>query len=37
MKCRNCRKKNFSLISKIGKQPISSLFLKKKKKLKTFL
>ena len=36
MKCRNCRKKNFSLISKIGKQPISSLFLKKKKKIKNF-
>ncbi len=36
MKCRNCRKKNFSLISKIGEQPISSLFLKKKKKIKNY-
>ena len=38
MICRNCKKKNFDKISNIGNQPISSLFLKKKKlRLKTIL
>ncbi len=36
MKCRNCKKKIFTLISKIGKQPISSIFLKKKKYIKNY-
>ncbi len=36
MKCRNCKKKKFLLISKIGKQPISSIFLKKKKYIKNY-
>ena len=36
MKCRNCKKKFFTLISKIGKQPISSIFLKKKKYIKNY-
>ena len=36
MKCRNCKKKKFTLISKIGKQPISSIFLKKKKYIKNY-
>ena len=36
MKCRNCRKNNFNMIAKIGQQPISSIFSRKKKKLKNF-
>ena len=36
MICRNCKTKNFKKISKIGNQPISSLFLKKIKKLKNY-
>ena len=36
MICRNCKKKKFKKISKIGKQPISSLFLKKKIKIKNY-
>lgn len=36
MKCRNCKKKFFTLISKIGKQPISSIFLKKKKYIENY-
>ena len=36
MICRNCKKKNFNKISKIGDQPISSLFLKKKIKIKNY-
>ena len=36
MICRNCKKKKFIKISKIGSQPISSIFLKKKKKIKNF-
>ncbi len=36
MKCRNCKKKYFSLITKIGRQPISSIFLKKKKYIKNY-
>ena len=36
MKCRNCKKKNFLLISKIGDQPISSIFLEKKKYVKNY-
>ena len=37
MICRNCKKKKFSKITKIGYQPISSIFLKKKIKIKKFL
>ena len=36
MKCRNCKKKSFSLISKIGDQPISSIFLEKKRYIKNY-
>lgn len=36
MICRNCNKKEFIKIADIGKQPISSLFLKKKKKIKNY-
>ena len=36
MKCRNCRKKNFSLVAEIGDQPISSYFPQKKTKLKNY-
>ena len=36
MKCRNCKKKGFSLISKIGDQPISSIFLEKKRYIKNY-
>ena len=36
MICRNCRKKSFNKISNIGKQPISSLFLKKKIQIKNY-
>ena len=36
MICRNCNSKSFFKISKIGKQPISSLFLKTKKKIKNY-
>ncbi len=36
MICRNCKNKKFDKISKIGRQPISSLFLNKKKKYKKF-
>ena len=36
MICRNCKKKKFSKISKIGEQPISSLFLKKIIKIKDY-
>ncbi len=36
MICRNCKKKKFDKISKIGSQPISSIFLKKKRKIKKF-
>ena len=36
MICRNCKKKKFKKISKIGEQPISSLFLKKKIKIKNY-
>ena len=36
MICRNCKKKNFNKISNIGNQPISSLFLKKKIKIKDY-
>ena len=36
MICRNCKKKEFDKISKIGSQPISSIFLKKKRKIKKF-
>ena len=36
MICRNCKKKSFNKISKIGKQPISSLFLKKKVQIKNY-
>lgn len=36
MICRNCKKKKFIKISNIGKQPISSLFLKKKIKIKNY-
>lgn len=36
MICRNCKKKNFDKISNIGNQPISSLFLKKKIKIKNY-
>ena len=36
MICRNCKKKSFNKISKIGKQPISSLFLKKKIQIKNY-
>ena len=36
MKCRNCRNPFFEMIATIGEQPISSIFLKKKKKLKNF-
>ena len=36
MICRNCQKKRFSKISNIGDQPISSLFLKKKKFIKNY-
>ena len=36
MICRNCKNKNFEKISKIGSQPISSLFLKKKINIKNF-
>ena len=36
MICRNCKKKSFNKISNIGKQPISSLFLKKKIQIKNY-
>ena len=36
MNCRNCNRNKFDRISKIGHQPISSLFLKKKIKIKTY-
>ena len=36
MNCRNCNKKNFKKLTKIGYQPISSLFLKSRKKIKNF-
>lgn len=36
MICRNCKKKDFNKISNIGNQPISSLFLKKKIKIKNY-
>ncbi len=36
MICRNCKNKKFDKISKIGRQPISSLFLNKKKHIKNF-
>jgi NDP-4-keto-2,6-dideoxyhexose 3-C-methyltransferase len=36
MKCRNCRKKKFSLVAEIGDQPISSYFPQKKTKLKNY-
>ena len=36
MICRNCKKIKFDKISKIGKQPISSLFLRKKVKIKEY-
>ena len=36
MICRNCKKKNFDKISNIGNQPISSLFLRKKIKIKNY-
>lgn len=36
MICRNCKKKSFNKISKIGKQPISSLFLKKRIQIKNY-
>ena len=36
MICRNCKKKKFKKIFKLGSQPISSVFLKKKKKIKNF-
>ena len=36
MICRNCKKKKFDKISKIGSQPISSIFLKKKRKIEKF-
>ena len=36
MICRNCKKKKLDKISKIGKQPISSLFLRKKDKIKEY-
>ena len=36
MICRNCKKKNLEKISNIGEQPISSLFLKQKIKIKNY-
>ena len=36
MICRNCNKKKFIKIADIGKQPISSLFLRKRKKIKNY-
>ena len=36
MICRNCKKKSFKKISNIGNQPISSLFLRKKIRIKSF-
>ena len=36
MICRNCKSKKFKKISKIGNQPISSLFLKKKIQIKDY-
>jgi len=36
MICRNCKRTKFDRISDIGDQPISSLFLKKKKKIKNY-
>lgn len=36
MICRNCKKKRLNKISNIGKQPISSLFLKKKVQIKNY-
>ena len=36
MICRNCKKKFFIRLSNIGYQPISSIFLKKKKKIKNY-
>ena len=37
MKCKNCNKRNLIKIVKIGKQPLSGFFYKKKKKnLKKF-
>ena len=36
MNCRNCKKKNFNKISKIGHQPISSLFLNRRVKINTY-
>ena len=32
MKCRNCRRKNFTKIVSLGRQPLSGLFYKKKKR-----
>ena len=36
MICRNCKKKKFKKIFKLGSQPISSIFLKNIKKIKNF-
>ena len=36
MICRNCKRKRFEKISNIGQQPISSLFLKRKTKIKNY-
>ena len=36
MECRNCKKKKFYLLSEIGNQPISSIFLEKKKIIKNY-
>ena len=36
MICRNCRKTNFLRIAEIGSQPISSIFLNKKKNIKKY-
>ena len=36
MKCRNCKKTNFLKIAEMGSQPISSIFLNKKKNIKKY-
>lgn len=36
MICRNCKQQRFKKIFKLGSQPISSIFLKKKKRIKKF-
>ena len=36
MICRNCKKKKFLKISELGNQPISSLFLRNKIKIKEY-